>query len=100
MKPEEYKDLITEVQSTFDIVLPGLKVINDQYNYKERARHGISNQEYNIKVTEIVNDIGKIVTKMKVYERVLADTWKGRLLKKANTVLKNLVNYNKPSGGR
>ena len=99
MKPEEYKDLITEIQSTFDIVLPGLRVINDQYNYKKRDRHGISNQEYDTKVTEIVNDIGKIVTKMKVYERVLADTWKGRLLKKANTVLKNLVNY-KSSGGR
>jgi len=100
LKPEEYTDLIKEIQSTFDIVIPGLKIINDQYNYKVRARYGIPNQEYDTKVTGIVNDIGKIVTKMKVYERVLADTWKGRLLKKANTVLKNLVNYNKPSGGK
>jgi len=100
MKPEEYKKLIKEIQNTFDIVLPGLKIINDQYNHKERGVHGIPNQYYDDKVLEIVNDIGKIVTKMKVYERVLADTWNGRLLKKANTILQNLVKYNKPNGGR
>lgn len=96
-------ELIKIIQNEFAIVVSGLQIINDEHNYKERGKHGIPNQEYEDKVKQIVNDIGKIVMKKIVYEKVLADTWKGHffkkdnLLKKANTILQDLVKVDKPN---
>ena len=100
MKAKEKNELIRIIQNEVGIVISGLQIINDEHDYKGRIVHGISNQSYPEIVKKIVNDIGKVVMKKIVYEQVLADTWDGRLLKKANTILQELVKVEKPNGGK
>lgn len=92
MNIQKLKDIKESIKNEWEIILSGIALIQDSKNYTKRMQHGISNQEYEQKCIKATNDIAAILIKMKVYESVLADTWRARLLIKANKMHKALLN--------
>lgn len=93
MKQEELKLLKKAVEGEWEMINSGLQLIRDSESYQKKSTHGISNQEYNEKMNKVVYDLMSILTKMKVYEYILADTFRCRLLKKANEIHRELLAY-------
>jgi hypothetical protein len=85
------KDIHESIKGDWQIILSGIELIRDSQSYKLKSTHGLSNQEYEDKCDKVMRNIGNILVKMKIYESVLAHTFRARLLKKANKLHKKLI---------
>ncbi len=91
MTKTELKLLKESIIKECEILFSGFQLMIDSGNYKKKITHGLSNQEYQAEIDKTIRSMTNIVTKMRVYEQVLSDTWKARLLKKANKFHKELL---------
>ena len=87
------KDLKESIKSEWQIILSGIKLIRDSQSYKLKSTHGLANQEYDDECNKIVRKLADILLKMKVYELVLSNTYKARLLRKANDIHRQVLAY-------